>query len=62
MTKPQQPEIRRSGRGATDDDAAKAKATGSAPPPEGNAGPVPEANLPGHHPDEEQDKPAPPAS
>ena len=56
MTKPQQPELRRSGRGATDDDSAKARA--SRPLDEkGEAGPVPEANAPGHHPEEDQDKP-----
>jgi hypothetical protein len=48
MTKPQQPELRRSGRGATDQDSAKARAGadrndgGS-----GRLGPVPPGNRPG---------------
>ena len=58
MTKPQQPEVRRSGYGATDDDSAKAKLGGSTDV-DGTAGPVPEGNRPDHHPDEEQDKPEP---
>ena len=56
MTKPQQPELRRSGRGATDDDSAKARAGGPLDE-KGEAGPIPEANAPGHHPQEDQDKP-----
>src|SRR3954469_13564395 len=59
MAKPQQPELARSGRGATDPASAKATAT-SEMPAGGDAGPVPEANLPGHHPPVEQDKPARP--
>ncbi len=56
MSKPQQPELHRSGRGATDPHSAKAKisAPGSE---EGDAGPVPEDNQPGHRPAHEQDKP-----
>jgi hypothetical protein len=59
MTKPQQPEIARSGRGETDPAAAKTRTGGptDATPP---AGPVPEDNLPGHHPEQEQDKPTGP--
>lgn len=56
MTKPQQPEIARSGRGEVDPSAAKTRRGGptdSTPP----AGAVPEENLPGHHPDHDQDKP-----
>ncbi len=60
MTKPQQPEVRRSGYGATDDDSAKRR-TGGPDNEKGNAGPVPEANQPGHHPEAEQDKPESPA-
>ncbi len=58
MSKPQQPELHRSGRGATDPASAKTKAevAGSAPTTPGT-GPVPEENLPGHHPEQEQDKP-----
>jgi hypothetical protein len=58
MTKPQQPELRRSGYGATDDDSAQAK-LGGPTDVDGPTGPVPEENRPGHHPDEEQDKPDP---
>jgi hypothetical protein len=60
MVKPQQPELRRSDRGATSDDAAKPRL--SAPNTPGIDGPagrgVPEDNIPGHHPDHEQDKPS----
>ena len=48
MTKPQQPELRRSGRGATDQDSAKtfltAERTGGKT---GKLGPVPPGNRPG---------------
>jgi hypothetical protein len=58
MTKPQQPELRRSGKGATDADSAKAAVeVNPAAGGEGSVGPVPEDNLPGHHPEHEQDKP-----
>jgi len=60
MVKPQQPELRRSDRGATSDDAAKPRL--SAPNAPGTDTPggrgVPEDNVPGHHPDHEQDKPS----
>src|SRR5688572_31702756 len=60
MVKPQQPELRRSDRGATSDDAAKPRL--SAPNAPGTDTPggrgVPEDNAPGHHPDHEQDKPS----
>ena len=60
MVKPQQPELRRSDRGATSDDAAKPRL--SAPNAPGTDGPgvrgVPEDNRPGHHPDHDQDKPS----
>ena len=58
MSKPQQPELHRSGKGATDPASAKANAevTGR-PGAVGAAGPVPEDNQPGHHPEQEQDKP-----
>lgn len=59
MSTPQQPDLARSGRGATDPDSAKAHT--DAPPAEtGPEGPVPEDNLPGHHPAVEQDKPVGP--
>lgn len=59
MTKPQQTEIARSGRGEVDPNAAKTRhggPTDETPP----TGAIPEENLPGHHPDEEQDKPSGP--
>src|SRR4051794_36959872 len=60
MVKPQQPELRRSDRGATSDDAAKPRLSAPSTPgvdaPGGRG--VPEDNLPGHHPDHEQDKPS----
>ena len=56
MTKPQQPELRRSERGATDDDSAKSRA-GKVSGKGAGLGPVPEENQPGHHPEHEQDKP-----
>jgi hypothetical protein len=58
MPKPQQPELRRSDYGATSDDSAKIKAAvEERPTVKGVAGPVPEDNRPGHHPEREQDKP-----
>ena len=58
MTKPQQPELRRTGLGDTDQDAKELRAqddrgvtTG------GETGRVPPDNRPGHHPPVEQDKP-----
>src|SRR3954454_15299061 len=60
MVKPQQPELRRSDRGATSDDSAKPRLT--APHTPGVDAPgsraIPEDNVPGHHPEHEQDKPA----
>jgi len=60
MPNPQQPELRRSGHDAVDDDAAATGLTApSLPSVGGETGPVPEDNLPGHHPADEQDKPDP---
>jgi hypothetical protein len=56
MNRPQQPELARSRRSATDPASAKAKVIGP-PTSEGRTGPIPEENLPGHHPEHEQDKP-----
>jgi hypothetical protein len=56
MSNPQQPEIRRSGRGEIVQDAAKTR-SGGTPAEGGDTGPVPEDNQPGHHPDQEQDQP-----
>ena len=60
MTKPQQPELRRSGLGSTDQDSAKVNADEplSDEVPQGR---IPPENRPGYHPAQEQDKPAPPA-
>ena len=61
MSKPQQPELHRSGKGATDPASAKAAAeVGGSPGAGGAAGPIPEDNVPGHHPEKEQDKPVVP--
>jgi hypothetical protein len=53
---PQQPELRRNGKGATDPGSAKARVSDT-PGASGAPGPVPEDNQPGHHPEHEQDKP-----
>jgi hypothetical protein len=58
MAKPQQPEIARSGHSAADPGAVKSSL--SAPTEQADdpaRGPVPEENLPGHHPEQDQDKP-----
>jgi hypothetical protein len=60
MPNPQQPELRRSGRGATTDDSAEIapdnESSGrSSGLPERT---VPDENRPGHHPEVEQDHPA----
>jgi hypothetical protein len=47
MTKPQQNELRRSGKGATDSDSAKTKAQLGTPDSGGSTGPVPPGNQPG---------------
>lgn len=63
MSKPQQPELARNRKGATDHDGAELRAregTTRAPAGGGETGPVPEENQPGHHPEVEQDKPGDP--
>ncbi|HEX2258759.1 MAG TPA: hypothetical protein VHJ40_03345 [Actinomycetota bacterium] len=57
MPKPQQPELARSGRGATDQDSAKIKAGSGPVDADQPVGPVPEENQPGHRPEKDQDKP-----
>src|SRR5579883_3076689 len=59
MAKPQQPELARSGRGATDPASVKTavQVTPTAPAADGSLAPVPEDNRPGHHPEHHQDKP-----
>lgn len=57
MTKPQSPELRRTGLGSTDQDAAEIRAESDPLPQKGETGPVPDENRPGHHPEHEQDKP-----
>ena len=60
MTKPQQPEIRRSERGETDQDGRRqTREETSTTETGGRSGPVPADNQPGHHPEHEQDKPEP---
>jgi len=60
MAKPQQPEIARSGRGAVDPSAVKEQLTApmQGGGENGDLGPVPEDQQPGHHPTVEQDKPS----
>ena len=59
MTKPQQPELHRSNKGATDQDSAQLNADEQLPSGEGG-GRIPEANRPGHRPAQDQDKPSGP--
>ena len=60
MSKPQQPELARSGRGAVDPAAVKEQLTAPSPGggENGDLGPIPEDQLPGHPPAVEQDKPS----
>jgi hypothetical protein len=57
MAKPQQPELRRSGLGSTDQDGKDLRADSTMPDEDDPIGPVPEANQAGHRPDSDQDKP-----
>ena len=59
MSKPQQPELGRSGHTpVVDGQHAREVIEGEGQPgDEGSLGPVPEDNRPGHHPDQEQDQP-----
>ena len=58
MSTPQQPEIARSMRSeVTAEVASKVKAETLPVDAPGSGGPIPEDNLPGHHPEKEQDKP-----
>ncbi len=59
MGKPQQPELGRSGHTpVTEGQHAREVIQGQeGPEDEGSAGPVPEDNRPGHHPQSEQDQP-----
>ncbi len=58
MSKPQQREIARSERGEVDEQARFISGEGKRVTDEkGRTGKVPPANRPGHHPEQEQDKP-----
>jgi len=59
MSKPQQPEVRRSGRvPALDPDASETKLSSQDRPANGDTiGDAPEDQQPGHHPEHDQDKP-----
>ena len=59
MAKPQQPELHRSGLTPADPASSKTKTSRvKVPAASGDfPAPVPEDNLPGHHPEHEQDKP-----
>jgi hypothetical protein len=59
--RPQQPELARSERDQTIPQSWTERAEGEKKPTsKGRKGPVPKENRPGHHPEEEQDKPAAP--
>ena len=60
MSRPQQPELNRSGRTPVDPDHDHTVARESGQPEpgrKGQAGPIPEANRPGHHEARESDQP-----
>jgi hypothetical protein len=58
MGRPQQPELARSGRTDLDPDRIGTELEARKPPEtKGRTGPVPAENQPGHHPDQEADKP-----
>lgn len=59
MSRPQSPELHRSGRIASldPDNVATRLEAHRDPRRSGPSGPVPEANQPGHHPEHDQDKP-----
>jgi hypothetical protein len=56
MSTPQQPELARSGHTPADPDHAQELADPTTAR-DTAAGPVPDENRPGHHPDHDQDKP-----
>lgn len=60
MSEPQQPEIARARRSAVSAAAAKTPTPRTLPVGKDPAAPIPEDNLPGHHPEVEQDKPTVP--
>lgn len=60
MVKPQQPELRRSGKGSTDRDGKELRVDDELEGGDPGIGPVPEENQPGHRPERDQDKPPPP--
>ncbi|MFL5792114.1 MAG: hypothetical protein ACJ76A_11500 [Actinomycetota bacterium] len=60
MSSPQQPELRRSGRGdVTQEGRREAREQRDDRSEQGPTGPVPPDNQPGHHPEHEQDRPDP---
>ncbi len=62
MSKPQQPELHRSSRGATDPASTKTHVTANDDTFDEPSNKIPPDNQPGHHPEHEQDKPErPPA-
>jgi hypothetical protein len=59
-SKPQQPEVERSGRGDVDPDGRRITREADRRKREGGrTGKIPPENRPGHRPDREQDKPHP---
>ncbi|HEX2054462.1 MAG TPA: hypothetical protein VHJ78_12150 [Actinomycetota bacterium] len=57
MTNPQQPELARNRKGNTDQSARELTASETNPMQPEPFGKIPDENQPGHHPDQEQDKP-----
>ena len=57
MPNTQDPGIRRSEKHDAVQDSWPSEATSEGPASSGRSGPVPDENLPGHHPEQEQDKP-----
>ena len=61
MSRPQQPEIRRSEHTDVDETSHSKEVADSSLGSSGTTGPVPEANQPGHRPERDQAKPDPEA-
>ena len=59
MTKPQQPELDRSGRGEVDQEGRRTARETDQAEERGKTGKVPPENQPGHSPERDQDKPPP---
>jgi hypothetical protein len=60
MSKPQSPEIARNRLGSQDQDGRELRVDDHLPEGDDHTAPVPEANQPGHRPEQDQDKPETP--